>query len=216
MIINSVKVYAEDTEDRTIQVTTSSGEVIAEGTFLIPDGESIVDLNFEIPAGNNYEIKTTGNPMLYRNSTGSNLEYPYALGDMGAITGTNIEGQNEFNYYYFFYNWEVQRPITGCISERTEVMAIIDTTTSIDEADAASGIDVFPVPADEWVNIAFNFSGAYELTLFDIAGKVHHSEVNNTSVGSVATISTASLNTGLYFVRVVNNGTTMTKKVVLK
>ena len=215
IIIKSVVVYAQGDGERTIQVVNSSGDVVAGGTFYIEAGESTVELNFEVPEGAGYGLRATGTPMLYRNSTGSNLQYPYELGDMGAITGTNIDGGTKYDYYYFFYNWEVQRPITACVSERTEAVATIDTTTSIADQQVEDFV-VFPVPADEWLNIQLNFNGPYELSVFDIAGKVHLHESRVATAGAVSTIVTANLNTGLYLIRVISDGQTMTKKVVLR
>lgn len=216
MIIKSVKVYAEDDGNRVIQVIDAAEQVVAEGTYFVPDGESVVELNLEVPAGTGYGLRSgDSNPQLYRNSNGSNLQYPYSLGELGAITGTNIEGSNEFNFYYFFYDWEVQRPISGCISDRTEAVAVIDTATSLEENEAA-GFNVFPVPADDFLNVQFGFNGPYELTLFDLAGKVHHSAVNTATQGQVTTIATADLATGLYLLRVVSDGHAKTQKVVVK
>lgn len=215
-ILKSVVVFAEGPDDRTIQLVSNTGAVLEEETVFIPDGSSTVELNFEVPAGSSYGLRTTGNPMLFRNSSGSGLQYPYALGDMGAITGTNIDGGTKYDYYYFFYNWEVQRPLSSCVSERTEVLAIVDTTTSIQDAESVDGIQVFPIPASEWLNVQFNFSGPYELTIFDIAGKTHFSEKRNATVGATSTIATADLHTGIYLIRVTNEGQTMTRKVVLR
>lgn len=217
MIIRSVYVYAEGSGERTILVTApGGGEVIAQGDIFIPDGDSRIDLNFEIPAGTGYEIKTTGNPELFRNSNGSNLQYPYALGDLGAITGTNITGSNEFEYYYFFYDWEVERPQTLCVSDRTEVLAVVDTATSVDDMQSNFGFDLFPVPARESLNVQFGFQGEYFLELFDISGKAVLSQGGQSSVGHVEALAVDHLSTGLYLVRVVADGHTTTKRVVLQ
>lgn len=217
MIIKSVYVYADGGGERTIRVTApDNGEIIAEGDFFIPDGESRIDIDFEVPAGTGYEIKTVGNPQLYRNSTGSNLQYPYNLGDMGAITGTNIEGSNEFNYYYFFYDWEVQRPISGCVSERVEVLAVVDTATSVSNLESEQAISIFPVPASDRLNVEFNFDGSYVMNLFDISGKIHTDKEGIANRGSVDQIAVGDLAPGLYLVRIVTDGKTFTKKVVVK
>jgi len=217
IIIRSVYVYAQGNGERTIRVTTpNNGQVVVQANVFIPDGDSRIDLDFEIPAGTGYEIKTTGNPQLFRNSVGSNLQYPYALGDMGAITGTNITGNNEFNYYYYFYDWEVQRPVTGCISDRTEVLAVVDTATSVAELIPVNDFKVFPVPASEWLNVKFGFTGDYQLELYNISGKVVYRDGGFANRDDINTISIGDLSTGLYLIRIVADGETMTRKVVLK
>ena len=216
LIIKSVLVYANGAGNRTIRATTAGGEeIIAEGVFSIPDGESRVDLNFEIPAGTGYELKTTGNPQLYRNGEDNTLEYPYALGDMGAITGTNIQGANEFNYYYFFYDWEVQRPESGCVSERTEVLAMVDIGTGDEVVVAEEGFDVFPVPARDWLNVQLHFTGRYVLQMFDISGKRVWNEEGQANPGDMRTLDTGSLRPGLYVVQLGYNENWSSRKVII-
>lgn len=215
-ILKSVVVYADGSGDRTIRVTDANDNILAEGVFDIPDGESTVELNFDVPAGDGHELKVIGNPNMYRNSVGSGVDFPYELGDMGAITGTNIDGQNEFTYYYFFYNWTVQRPITGCVSDRAEALVVVDPTVSINENESVSGISVFPVPAVNEVNLQMNFDGNYQLSMFDISGKVQLEREGVANSGNAEVLSIEGLSSGLYLVRVTNNNQTYTAKVVVK
>jgi hypothetical protein len=217
MILKSVKVYANGSGNRTIRVTgPNNTPIIAEGTFNVPDGESIVELNFTIPAGDDLEIKTTGNPQLYRNANNSGVSYPYLLGDMGAITSTNIEGSNQFLYYYFFYNWEVERPITGCVSERTEALAVIDTTVGLDDLNKHDEVSVFPVPATENLNVLFHFNGNYNLQVLDVTGKQVYTNGGVASEGQIHTINVKSLHSGLYFVKIISGDKAITRKVVVR
>lgn len=214
--LKSVVVYANGSGNRTIRLTDSNDDLIVEGTFDIPDGESTVELDFEVPAGDGYELKVIGNPNMYRNSDGSGVDFPYALGDMGAITGTNIDGQNEFTYYYFFYDWTVQRPISGCVSDRTEVLAVVDPTVSINENESTAGVSVFPVPAENEVNLQMNFDGDYHLTMFDVSGKIQLERESVANRGNAEVLSIEGLSSGLYLLRVINNNQTYTAKVVVK
>lgn len=217
MNLKSVKVYANGSGNRTIRVTgPNNTPIIAEGTFNIPDGESVVDLNFTIPAGDDYEIKTTGNPQLYRNANNSGVSYPYLLGDMGAITSTNIQGANQFTYYYFFYNWQVERPVTGCVSERTEVLAVIDTTVGVVDLARHEEVSVFPVPASETLNVLFHFNGNYNLQVLDVTGKQVYAYGSVANEGQIHNINVKSLHAGLYFVKVISGDKAITRKVVVK
>lgn len=216
IIIKSVLVYANGSGNRTIRATDSNGTIIAEGVYNIPDGESRVDIEFEIPAGTGYELKTTGNPQLYRNGEDNTLAYPYALGDMGAITGTNIQGSNEFNYYYFFYDWEVQRPESGCVSDRVEVLAVVDTTTSGIEEDDQMVFDLFPVPASDIVNLELSFAGVFDLQLLDVSGKTLLNEQRVANEGDVQQINLQGLATGLYFVKVINGEDFGVRRLVIR
>lgn len=126
LFIDSVKVYAGNDDTRTIQVIDASNNVVAQTSVFIPEGESYVTLNFFIPEGSDYGMRTLdGNPQLWRDAPDANLNFPYDVNGLATITGTSIEGANEFAYYYFFYDWHVSTPMTLCSSERTEVNVFV-------------------------------------------------------------------------------------------
>ena len=56
--INSVKVYANGAGNRTIAVIDrSNGSTVASGVFSVPDGESRVDLEFDVPGPGEYGLR---------------------------------------------------------------------------------------------------------------------------------------------------------------
>ncbi|HOE03993.1 MAG TPA: PKD domain-containing protein [Bacteroidales bacterium] len=117
----SVEVNAGTTAgNRIIQLRNSAGTVLQSVTANLPTGISRVTLNFDIPAGEDYQLRCgTTNPNLYRNNAG--VSYPYTVDGVVSITGTNANQ----TVYYYFYDWEV---LVGdeCISARTPVSAIIN------------------------------------------------------------------------------------------
>lgn len=124
--LESVKVWANGGGNRTIEMIDNNGNTVHTATFNIPDGEQVVELNWEVEAGSGYGLRTLdGNPQLWRDAPPTNLNYPYALGDLGAITSSSITGTNQFNYYYFFYDWQVSVEGVDCVSERVEVTALV-------------------------------------------------------------------------------------------
>ena len=65
------------------------------------------------------------NSDLFRTSSGA--IFPYNIGNIVSITGTNASA----GYYYFFYDWEVV--LDPCLSEITAVEAIITQTDTISQ-----------------------------------------------------------------------------------
>lgn len=118
VILKSVKVYAQGAGLRTITLI-QNGSTIQSLTVNIPDGESRVTLNFDLPAGTNLELGCANNTGLYRNNGGA--VFPYILPGFLSITGTNA-GQP--GYYYYFYDWELQE--YPCRSAREAVNVTVN------------------------------------------------------------------------------------------
>jgi hypothetical protein len=124
MLLSSVTLYANGSYDRTFELIDGANNVLASTTVFVEDGAFVLDLNFEIPAGVGYGLRsTTGDPQLWREGTSSVLSYPYALGNLASIT--NSTAGPEFSYYYFFYNWQVAPLPIACESERVSALATI-------------------------------------------------------------------------------------------
>ncbi|MBK8683409.1 MAG: PKD domain-containing protein [Bacteroidetes bacterium] len=129
IIIESVKVYAVSSGERTIEVLDGEGgPVIQSTTINIPSGESIVELGFNLEPNDNYYIKVTGDLVdLFRINDGS-PDYPYSIADVISLTGSNVEGE-ELDFYYFFFDWKVREP--ECVSERVVVSAIVNPSPEV-------------------------------------------------------------------------------------
>ena len=103
--IISTVVYSADTNLITFELRNANGIVVKDTTHQLLPGEQRVILNFELSAGNNYQlgVQNAGSG-LYRNNSGAT--YPYQLGALATITATTSSNQN---YYYFYYDIEIQQ-----------------------------------------------------------------------------------------------------------
>ena len=81
----------------------ASGNIVQQLTVFCPDGQSRINLGFDIPAAGDYSIGGS-NMALYRNNSGPN--YPYTTPGVVSITSSNA-GSNPVGFYYFLYDWEV-------------------------------------------------------------------------------------------------------------
>lgn len=116
----SVKVFAVGAANRTIELENSAGTVLQTLTVAIPDGESTVVLNFDIPIGTNLQLIGSANCNLYRNN--GTIAYPFQISNLISITASN--SSTPLGYYYFFYNWEVKQ--NDCVSAMVPVNALIN------------------------------------------------------------------------------------------
>ncbi|MEO8734559.1 MAG: FG-GAP-like repeat-containing protein, partial [Flavobacteriales bacterium] len=170
MMIHSVKVYANGAGDRQIGIIDqSSGDVVDTGTYYIPDGESVVVLDLMAPGGGSYGLRVmTGDPQLWRDAVGSNPVFPYALGSLGSITGSNA---GSAAYYYYFYDWEVSAPGTYCPSPRASATVLIGQV-GIDENASSADLRIFPNPATDQLTILGDLpQGKVDVTVLDVAGR---------------------------------------------
>jgi hypothetical protein len=215
MVIKSVKVYANGAGVRDIEVRDeSNGTTVASGSFDVPDGESRIDLNFSVPAGGPYGLRPTSDqPEMWRDGLGSNPEYPYDLGGLGSITGTTVQGGNSNAYYYFFYDWEVQRALNVCESARTEVLVEV-APQGINDG-SVSGFAVYPVPTSAMLTIDFGtIAGEVDMDLVDVTGRVVNAE--HRTVKGNGTLDVSDLARGEYTLRVRHANGLIVRRVVVR
>jgi hypothetical protein len=218
VIINSVKVFASGAADRTIAVIDAAGNTVVSGTFNIPNGESIVNLNFEVPQGVGYGLRLTGqNPQLWRDKDSDTpFDYPYNVGDLVTITNTNVSGGSTYNYYYYFYDWNVQAPDFACTSERVEVQAIV---IGVDEITSVTDMQLYPNPANDLVNITFGslVSNVLQTRVIDQTGRVVSARQFACSTGSnTHQLNVADLAAGVYQLQMTMGNQQATRMIVVE
>ncbi|MFO7878749.1 MAG: PKD domain-containing protein, partial [Bacteroidales bacterium] len=191
-VIESVKVYADGAGDRTISLLDNTDTEIASTTVTIPDGESVVTLNFNVPAGTNYTLMGPGSPNLYRNGGGTTgvLAYPFETTDVLSVhdnTAGNLE------YYYYFYDWQVRIDET-CVSPRTAATVTIHDLPTVDLGadqeicegetytfDAGSGFASYLWNTGETTqSIVADTAGNYSVEVTDANGCIGSDAVNLT------------------------------------
>ncbi|NOQ70680.1 MAG: T9SS type A sorting domain-containing protein [Crocinitomix sp.] len=139
-ILESVRVYADGSGERNIQILDGDGGTVIHSVFVdMSDGESVVVLNLEIDVYSGYYMKITGGLVdLFRINDGS-PDYPYEIPGIVALTSSNVD-DTPLDYYYFFFDWKIREP--DCVSSRTLVTATVEAgfpVTISDDVTIASG-----------------------------------------------------------------------------
>lgn len=118
-VLNSVWVDASSAGNRTIELRDASNSVMASVTQYVPAGQSRVTLGFNVPMGTNHRLGLSAGSIadMYRNSAG--VSYPYTVANVASITGSEAGAQ----YYYFFYDWQIQTADMVCATPRATVTA---------------------------------------------------------------------------------------------
>lgn len=215
--IRSVKVYANGAGARQIGlVDMDQSTTVVQGSFNIPNGESRVDLDFLVPAAGNYGLRImNGDPQLWRDGTGSNPPFPFALGTLGTITMTTVTGGNSTAYYYFFYDWEVEATSVACESDRVNVNVSI--SVGIDENGGVEGLEVWPNPTADLLNISF-LGDELNVQLFDITGREllsRTADARALGTGSF-TLDLGGLAAGEYVLRAVSGDRSSAMRVMVR
>lgn len=209
--LNSVKVYTDSAGVREIQLLDASNVVVNSALVNIPTDSSRVNLNFALAPGT-YHLTTnaavntntlgTASPRLQRSSAG--VAYPYSVNNLLSINGSN-QGAN---YYYYFYDWEVQEQSYFCTSDRVPVL--VDVTTGINNP-LVKGISVYPNPAKEFLTIETDSPIA--VRLFDAASRILRSDKFQ-AVSNKMNIS--DLAAGIYQLQIIKGDQTVNYKIVVR
>jgi hypothetical protein len=135
VIFNSVEVYSELGGEHVIEILDLDGNVLQDFTQTLASGENEFTLNYELPAGEGYGLRSgDDSPFLWRDDDNANVNFPYQVGSLASIVSTTITGNNQYNFYYFFYNWKMSSA-SPCLSSRTEFNVLIDDTDGLESFD---------------------------------------------------------------------------------
>ena len=188
--LESVSVYTEEPAERKFILMNEAGEVVAEHTEFIgfcADEPQVVELNFEVPAGTNYQIGTDAevnvssvggeNPQLKRTGTNGGLSYPYVLDGKVSINkavyygqGMDDSGGDDYTtYYYYLYNWVIAGEPIEC--DPVVFPVTVEDCSSIDEV--LVGMSVYPNPTEGLVaiNLSLETESNVGLTLSNSIGQ---------------------------------------------
>ncbi|MBR9921024.1 MAG: T9SS type A sorting domain-containing protein [Bacteroidetes bacterium] len=149
---------------RTVQLTDANGIVLEEKVFELEQGQHQLDLNFAVPVGVDLSLRCP-EANLFRNS--GSVSYPYPIGDVGELKTSSFGT----GYYYYFYNWKIQKESFSCTSYRIPATV---TFSGTDELAAYGSLELFPNPATDEVILSFEAETAYpaEVQVLDVMGRV--------------------------------------------
>jgi hypothetical protein len=147
---------------------------------------------------------SSDNPQLWRDGIGSDQSYPYALGDVGAITGTTVNGGNAQNYYYFFYDWKVSVDAVGCASERVPLTVTVTNPVGVGQIAGLTSIEAYPNPTSGALTLDLDLGATtldLDVALLDAAGRTVLSTLWSAQTTGQRTLDLTPLAPGLYTVR---------------
>lgn len=200
IILKSFRTFSDQAGNRTIEIINNGGTVIFSENVFIPNGESIVEINADVPAGQNYLIKITGATInLFRTDGGAN--YPYEINGMVSITGNNTNTGTADDYYYYFYDWEVHEP--ACRSARVSVLGNLEDCANLTQEGLTRIINVYPNPSKGVFEVAIQTDVNYifYLSITNSLGQI----VQQKSMNNYTSIDLTSMASGVYTLNVITD-----------
>lgn len=180
----------------------SNDSLVGSKSFTIVRGWNTLELNFNVGVGKHILTSPQGN--LYRNI--GDLDYPYPVGDAGQITGSS----NGDNYYYYFYNWQIEKEELTCISERIPVNVIVNSDKN---PDGYPGIKIYPNPADNILIIQTDTEMSNGIIrIMDCLG--NEFVLKNINEGKFHALEIQHLPSGNYFLQIVSQEISALYKVL--
>lgn len=195
--LKTVKVVANSAGNRVVELRNSAGAVLQSTTVSVPSGTQTVNLNFALNPGTSYQLAVGGTLVdLWRNNSGSG--YPYAIGSLVNITGCDVGP----NYYYYFYNWQVQQ--ADCQSNPVAATVTVSTCTNTKELANDIGVSLYPNPASDKITIMISGENLQEpptMEIFNSLGKIVYSK---TLLSKQADVAVSDLAAGVYTLKISN------------
>lgn len=217
VILNSVRVYANSTAKRTIEIIDDNGNAVTDTTLNIPANATtgtVININRTLYPGTNYFIKFRGTVDCWRNSDGA--AYPFNDGGSNSIVITNSNAGSP-GYYYFFYDWHFTNII--CNTGRTAVV-VTDTCSllGINDLFVNNHLDVFPNPNNGQFTASFHTDNIdnYVVKVTNTIGQtVYEEKLNNFSGTYSNKIDITLFSKGVYMLSVSNSRNETVKKVLV-
>lgn len=218
-----VKVYTTKVGQRKIDLRTATGTVLATKTVDIPNGTSIVELGFQVPAGIDLLLTTdqsvnqsslgTISPQLYRST--EDINFPYELNNYLSIKTSTFDQTR----YYYFYDWEIDFPDWYCESERFPVVAVFPEVSNAFEPSWASGLEIFPNPTSGLVQVKMDqfLGGELLVTIRNTAGSAVATQTVKGGAGPMQFQTDLGLMPkGVYWLEISGSNGLVRRKVVVQ
>ncbi len=213
LTIKTVKVYSDVSGNKTVWLKNNSGVVIDSLVSNISSGEQTVTLNFNIPAGIDYQLGASAACHLWRDGGGAT--YPYNVSNLISITKNTASSLGAAAYYYYFYNWQVQAD--PCYSSRSEVTANI--STGINEKNSNVNYNVYPNPLSDIINIQFSLKQPENVSfeVYNLLGEKVLGVNNNTYAqgNHNVKISSENMSQGIFYLNILTDDQKYTQKLII-
>ncbi len=217
IILHQITVYTDSIGPRIIDINDGSS-FFYEHQQDIEAGETKLDLEIELPIGSytittntdlNNQVFGQNSPYLWRSSEG--ILYPFEMPGIMSITNSTFGS----DFFYYFYDWKVSTLDKYCTSEFVPATAVLDLGTATSDGGFNDrNIILSPNPTDGLTTLSVRTSGSLKIILTNMDGSVLMNKTNYSEETGDYLLDLSSYPSGIYFVKVIQEGKSFTRKVV--
>lgn len=208
--INTVKVNAENNGVRTIALRDNNSKIIQQKTLFIYEGESEIELNIDVSAGEDLQLVGMGAPNLFRTNDASYLDYPYTIDNIVSIKHSSAS-TGTTGHYYYFYDWDITT--IDCISAPADIAITSNICSNIIKNKNKQNISIYPNPSNGIIEITgLTADKEYLINITDISGKI----LLQNNLFDRTTLNLSSFSKGVYFVSISGDEFIQTYKLILQ
>ncbi|MEP6793585.1 MAG: T9SS type A sorting domain-containing protein, partial [Saprospiraceae bacterium] len=215
IFLKQFTVFTDSAGARIIEITNGSGFFFDKQVDLLP-GITVIDLDVDLPVGT-YTVSTNtdlnnlvfgaNSPYLWRSSVG--VEFPYVID--GAVSINNSTFGAEF--YYYFYDWKISTSDKYCGSDLAPVIAYLDINLATGNVIDEQAMVITPNPTTGLTYVVLKSSSAIDLQVTNLSGERLNTQKENIVNGETI-LDISSYSSGIYFIRIIQDGKMYTRKIV--
>ncbi len=211
VLLRSVKVKAEEAGMRTIGFFDRiTNDFLGNTNVMIPEGESRVILNKVLPASADLSMYVNSEAGLFYETTASEIDFPYSLGDYGQING----GVFDENYYYF-YDLEFEPTKEAlCIGKRVPVDLVVEFNVNVSDIDDTDAIHISPNPTLGELNLRYDLATEGRMEIYNVQGQLMDQRI--LSPKGTEALDLSAWPKGVFWLKVYSAENTYLGKVVLQ
>ncbi len=218
-VFKSVNVETDFEGERSIQLLDMEGIVLQSTNVMVGAGITTIDLNWNLDIGfyqittdNLVNVETFGvnSPRLKRNTIDfeGQVSYPYLVENLIQITDSNFGT----DFYYYFYDWQIEGPSTTCTSEAGEVNVTLEVV-SVAQIDQVDHVNIYPNPSSGFTKIEINNSEDYSMLVKSIDGRIISNDI---TISSSYVLDVSKFVSGLYIIELQSDKESLVGKLIVE
>jgi len=201
ILIEKITMNSNFRGSRPLEIRNNKGDIIATAPVSIAGRKASTNVGIELYPDTAYRMSISHRESgLFKNTSGA--VYPYQIGDLVTITGSNLPA----THFPYFYQWKVSE--ADCESNFKQASIIVDTScviTNLEENDYFSSIGIYPNPSRGQLTISgLSAVRITSISLISTLGQqlMNYKASKGSFEGDQLEVDITTLNSGVYYLKI--------------